>query len=116
MELREWTPRRVKAAEQAVQREADKVALFPELRRFASVKQRQSMMDERELRICKRLRDGRAAMWKEARSFLRQLSEEDRVRFLKKWNTRFTPGGPAELLSVARLMGSEIPNKLISES
>jgi hypothetical protein len=106
-EPREWTHLRVKAAERAVRREADKMALFPELRRVRSVEERMEQMDARSDLITRRLRAGRAAMWREARAFLRALPAADRERLLAKWNTRFMPGGPAQLLSVARMMGIE---------
>jgi len=112
MERRAWTPLRIKAAERAVQREADKMALFPELRRFTTVEERMENMDNREDVICQRLRNCRARMWREVRAFVRGLPEEDRNRLLEKWNTRFTPGGPADLFAVARLMGFRIDEKL----
>ena len=111
-ERREWTPRRLIAAERAVRREADAVALFPELRRVNSVAQRMEQMDARSDRITARLRQGRAEMWRDARRFLRSLPTEDRERLLARWNTRFMPGGPADLLSLARLMGMSPPDTL----
>lgn len=39
--LREWNGRRIAAAKRAVAREADAMALFPELRRVHSVEERQ---------------------------------------------------------------------------
>jgi hypothetical protein len=107
-ERREWTPLRVKAAERAVRREAENMPLFPELRRFHTVEERIVQMDNRSDIIAQRLRTGRAKMWREARAFLQSLPESDRQRLLAKWNTRFTPGGPADLFAVARLIGIEI--------
>jgi hypothetical protein len=108
-ELGEWTPLRVKAAERAVQREADKMALFPELRRVRSVEERIVQMDARQNLITKRLRAGRAQMWRTMRAYLRALPESERRRLLQKWNTRFMPGGPAQLDAVARMIGIQPP-------
>jgi hypothetical protein len=105
MERREWTPLRVKAAERAVRREAENMPLFPELRRVHTVEQRMEQMDIRADIIAQRLRAGRAKMWREARAFLRALPQADRERLLAKWNTRFMPGGPADLFAVARMLG-----------
>lgn len=104
-ERREWTPLRVKAAERAVKREAENMPLFPELRRFHTVEERMENMDIRADIIAQRLRACRAKMWREARAFLRSLSQADRDRLLAKWNTRFMPGGPADLFAVARMLG-----------
>ena len=109
-EPREWTPLRIKAAERAVKREADRMALFPELRRFTTVEQRCDQMEKRSLGIAARLRAARAKNWREARQFLRRLSSEDRSRVLAKWNTRFTPGNPTYLFAVAKGLGIPTPN------
>lgn len=108
-ERREWTPLRVKAAERAVKREAENMPLFPELRRFHTVEERMEKMDVRADIITQRLRAGRAKMWREARAFVRSLPQIERERLLVKWNTRFMPGGPADLFATARMMGI-IPN------
>jgi hypothetical protein len=94
---RTWTPRRIQRAELAVQREAQAMALFPELRRFHSVDERVALVDDREFRIIKRLRDGRAKAWRDARRTLRRLAPEDRDAVLRKWNTRCMPGDPTHL-------------------
>ncbi len=107
---REWTPLRIKAAERAVQREADAMAFFPELRRVHTVDQRIQQMDDRTDRITKRMRAARAADWRKARAWLRSLSPSERAVLLAKWNTRFTPGTPSYLFSVARMMGFQTPN------
>ena len=79
--------------------------LFPELRRVHTAEQRMEQMDIRADIIAQRLRAGRAKMWREARAFLRSLPQADRERLLAKWNTRFMPGGPADLFAVARMLG-----------
>ncbi len=109
-EMREWTPLRIKAAERAVKREAENMPLFPEMRRVHTVEQRIEQMDARSDFNVKRLRAGRAAMWREARAWLRELPLDQRTAFLAIWNTRFTPGGPADLFAVARLRGFISPH------
>lgn len=104
-EKREWTALRMAAAGRAVQREADAMPLFPELRRVHTIEQRMSQMDERTARITAQLRDGRAEMWWRARRFLRGLPADDKARLLAKWNTRFMPGDPANLFATASLIG-----------
>ena len=104
-ERREWTPLRVKAAERAVKREAENMPLFPELRRYHTVEERMEKMDIRADIIVQRMRAGRAKMWREARAFLRSMPKGDREQLIAKWNTRFTPGGPADLFAVARMLG-----------
>jgi hypothetical protein len=116
MERREWTPLRVKAAERAVQREADNMPLFPELRRVHTVAQRMEQMDKRADLASQKLRNHRAKTWREARQFVRSLSPQDRERLKVKWNTRFTPGGPADLFAVARLIGLDTPNPFLSQN
>jgi len=109
-ERREWTPLRIKAAERAVRKEADKMALFPELRKFTTVEERIDSMDKRSDFICQTLRSGRARMWRDARAFVRALPGQERERLREKWNTRFTPGGPADLFAVARMIGIKSDN------
>lgn len=103
-EKRAWTPLRLKAAERAVKKEADAMPLFPELRRVQTVEERIVKMDNREDVITKRLRDWKAQTWRKARAYLRTLSASERERLLAKWNTRFMPGCPSNLLTLARMM------------
>jgi hypothetical protein len=103
-EKRAWTPLRMKAAERAVKREAEAMPLFPALRRLHTVEERIEKMDSREESITKRLRDGRAQTWRKARAYLRTLTQSERERLLSKWNTKFMPGGPADFLTLARMM------------
>lgn len=109
-ERREWTPLRIKAAERAIKREAENMPLFPELRRYNTLQERINKMDLRSDLIIQRLRKGRAKMWREARAFLRSLPTNEREKLLNKWNTKFTPGGPADLFAVARLQGIQTPS------
>lgn len=102
---REWTPLRIKAAERAVQREAENMPMFAELRRYHTVEERMEKMDIRSDIIVQRLRAGRAKSWRNVRAFVRSLPQGDRAKLLAQWNTRFTPGGPADLYAVAIMMG-----------
>lgn len=101
---REWTPLRLKFAARAVQREADEMPMFPELRRVSSVEQRVEMMDERTDELVARLRNLRAQNWRIARQVLRTLPAGERQCVLTKWNTRFMPGGPADLLAMIGML------------
>lgn len=104
---REWTGRRLAAARRAVEREEEANALVPELRRFHSVEERVALMDKREASLVTRLRAYQARWWMQARSALRSLSPEFRQRVLARWNTRFMPGSPTNLLSLIRMMQRE---------
>jgi len=102
---REWSNRRLARARQAVAKEADAMALCPELRRFETVEERVDMMDAREIRITNHMRMARAAMWRDVRAMIRSLNPDQRERLRSKWNTRFMPGTPAHLFACARMIG-----------
>lgn len=91
-ERREWTSRRLKAAQRAVDREADAMAL--------------------EDLIVDQLRNNRARCWKEARAMLRNLSATEKESLLTKWETRFMPGSPENLIGLATMMGIWKPEPL----
>jgi hypothetical protein len=96
-ELREWTARRLAAAKRAVQREADAMALFPELRRFHTEEERMTQQDGNYLRLAAALRKGKARCWRDCRRILRELPADIRARVLAKWETRYMPGSPENL-------------------
>lgn len=95
--LLEWNGRRIAAAKRAVQREADAMALFPELRRVHTVEERQEQMDDRAMRFIAHMRACRAEAWREVRRILRELPDEARAHVLAKWETRYMPGDPQHL-------------------
>jgi len=106
-ELREWTARRIAAAKRAVQREADDMALFPELRRFHTEQERMSQQDGNYLRLAAALRKGKARCWRDCRRILRELPPEIRERVRAKWETRFMPGSPENLHAVILMEAGE---------
>jgi hypothetical protein len=110
---REWTPDRIKAAQRAVEREAEKMALFPEMRRVTTVEDRQADMDAREERMTNHLRSKRAKAWCDVRRRLRSLAPDDRTRVVAKWNTRMMPGTPANLAAIITML---VPNAVLSNA
>jgi hypothetical protein len=113
---RQWNNRRLARARQAVEKEADAMALCPELRRFDTVEDRVAMMDDREIRITIQMRNARAAMWREVRAMIRALDTGQRERLKAKWNTRFMPGTPAHLFACAKLIGVYTHNPFLSQN
>ena len=117
---REWTRLRIIAAERAVQREADAMALCPELRRFSTVDERQEQMDRREAFMTASLRLGRAEMWRKVRKDFRALPAAVREKVMGKWETRYQPGDPAAfsstiLMQAGEPYASQLRSKWISE-
>lgn len=106
-ERRGWTRLRIIAAERAVKREAEAMALCPELRRFSTVEERQKQMDHRTEYMTASLRRGRAQMWRQVRKDFRALPPEVRQRILAKWQTRYMPGDPAAFSSTMLMQADE---------
>jgi len=106
-ERREWTRLRIIAAERAVKREAEAMALCPELRRFSTVEERQEQMDCRTEYMTASLRLGRAQMWRKVRKDFRALPPEVRQRILAKCQTRYMPGDPAAFSSTMLMQAGE---------
>jgi hypothetical protein len=104
---REWTRLRIIAAERAVKREADAMALCPELRRFSTVAERQKQIDHRAEYMTAALRLGRAKTWRKVRKDFRALPPEVRQRILAKWQTRYMPGDPAAFSSTMLMQAGE---------
>lgn len=98
-DLRKWSNLRIIAAKRAVQREAEAMALCPELRRYSTVEERQEQMDRRSARITATLRTGQAESWRKVRHDFRELPPEVRARVLARWETRYMPGNPAAFAS-----------------
>lgn len=101
---REWTPRRVAAAKQAMQRQADAMPLFPEFRTDAALEDRQARIDERETSINADMRAARAQGWRECRRLVRCIPRATRQAFLAKWNRDQFPLDPSYLISVYRMI------------
>ncbi len=84
--FRPITGRRLSAARRALQREADKVALFPELQPTETPEQRIARLDANAEAHFQRLRDHTAATWRRARRAFRTLTPEQREQVLARWN------------------------------
>jgi hypothetical protein len=117
---REWTRLRILAAARAVQREAEAMALCPELRRFSTVAERQEQIDRRTDHMTSDLRKGRAEMWRDVRQSFRALPADVRGRIMEKWETRYMPGDPAAfsatiLMRAGEPFASELRKKWIAD-
>jgi hypothetical protein len=102
-ERRPITGRRLAAAKRALQRQADAVALFPELQPTETPAQRCHRFDEASLATVQRWRDTRAADWRRARRTLRAMSAEQQAQVDRRFTqNRFMPGDPVYLLEIIR--------------
>ena len=84
--LRPVTGRRLSAARRALQRQADEVALFPELQPTETPEQRIARLDTDAKAHFQRLRDHTATTWRRARRAFRSLSAIQREQVLARWN------------------------------
>lgn len=76
--------------------------LFPELRRFSTVEERQAQQDEASRELLNRLRNHEAKQWREARRRVRWLTDYDLETIAELWNARFLPNDPVYLLDLIR--------------
>lgn len=107
-ERRPITGRRLAAARRALQRQADSVALFPELQPTETPEERCRRFDDTSLATVQRWRDTRAADWRRARRTLRALPTEIQARVHQRWTrNRFMPGDPVYLLETIRAVLKE---------
>ena len=105
---REITPRRLAAARRALQRQADAVALFPELQPKQTPQERCEQFDQQAADMVQRWRDAEAANWKRARRLFRALESEARARVEERyWGNRFMPKTAVYLLEVIRAVTNE---------
>ena len=84
--LRPITGRRLSAARRALKREADEVALFPELQPTETPEQRIARLDAAAEAHFQTLRDHTAATWRRARRTYRTLTPAQREQVLARWN------------------------------
>jgi len=77
---REVTPRRLAAARRALARQADAVALFPDLQPTETPQQRCDRFDLDGVAMVLRWRDAEAARWRRARRTLRETLNKDEFR------------------------------------
>jgi hypothetical protein len=84
--FRPITGRRLSAARRAIQRQADEVALFPELQPTETPEQRIARMDAAAEAHWQTIRDQTAATWRRARREFRSLTPAQRDQVLARWH------------------------------
>ena len=84
--LRPLTGRRLSAARRALQRQADEVALFPELQPTETPEQRIARLDADAQVHLQRIRDHTAATWRRARRALRSLTPGQLAQVMDRWH------------------------------
>ncbi len=100
-EPRPITARRIAAARRALQRQADAVALFPELQPTETPEQRCARFDLENVAAVQRWRDDEADRWRRARRALRAMSPEAQAQVDRRWaQNRFMPKTPVYLLDI----------------
>ncbi len=100
---REVTPRRLAAARRALTRQAEAVALFPDLQPTETPQQRCDRFDLEGITMVRRWRDAEAARWRRARRILRTLTTEQRAQVHARFSlNRFMPKTAVYLLEVIR--------------
>jgi hypothetical protein len=105
---REVSPRRLAAARRALQRQADAVALFPELQPTETPQARCERHDRETVAMVQRWRDAEAANWKRARRMFRALPSETRAQVeVRFWGNRFMPKTAVYLLETIRAVTKE---------
>ena len=100
---REVTPRRLAAARRALTRQAEAVALFPDLQPTETPQERCDRFDLEGVAMVQRWRDDEADRWRRARRTLRTLSAEQRAQVHARFTlNRFMPKTAVYLLEVIR--------------
>jgi hypothetical protein len=84
--LRPITGRRLSAARRALRREADAVALFPELQPTETPEQRIARLDANAAAHLQKIRDHTAATWRRARRALRSLTSAQLAQVMERWH------------------------------
>lgn len=95
--IRGFTPQRLRAAERAVRRDKDSVALFPDLARHNTAQERVEQIDADNAAMVQRWRDIEAQTWKRSRRLLRSLPELLRATITAKWQAGWLPGSASYL-------------------
>jgi len=102
------TGRRLAAASRALRKQAEQVALFPELQPTETPEERCNRFDAEAVATLKRWRATRAADWRRARHKLRNLPPEIQAKVHQRWTqNRFMPGDPVYLLESIRAVLKE---------
>ena len=102
------TPRRLAAARRALQKQADAVALFPELQPTQTPKERCRQFDDASQAMVQRWRDAEAERWHRARRTLRAMTPLFRASVTERfWGNRFMPKTAVYLLETIRAVLKE---------
>jgi hypothetical protein len=97
------TPRRLAAARRALKRQADDVALFPELAPTETPEERVARFDADTDKAVASWRDLEAKHWRRARAQFRALTTEQQARVSQAfWGNRFMPKNGTYLLETIR--------------
>lgn len=97
------TGRRLAAARRALQRQADKVALFPELQPTQSASERIMAIEDENAAMVQRWRNKRAADWCRARREFRALPRGWQIAVFRRYAlNEFMPKDPVYLLETIR--------------
>jgi hypothetical protein len=108
-ERRPVTGRRLAAAKRALQRQADKVALYPELQPTETPQERCDRFDLASLAASQRWRDAEAERWRRARRELRAMSAAKQTQVDRRWGqNRFMPKTAVYLLETIRAVKQEV--------
>jgi hypothetical protein len=99
------TPRRLGAARRALAREADKVALFPELAPTMTPEARVEAFNAGFAQSSKEWRQHRAETWRRARRDLAALAPLTRLGLLRYWNQWSGPKSPEYFVTMVRQAG-----------
>ena len=102
------TGRRLAAAKHALQRQADAVALFPELAPRETPEERIRRFDDASIATVKRWRDAEAERWRRARRELRVMTAAEQTQVDQRWaQNRFMPKTAVYLLETIRAVKKE---------
>lgn len=91
------TPRKLAHAKRVVERDAESVALFPELRRETTPEDRLERLARGREAWEAEFRQRRAQEWLEARQRLRRLPRLQRLSVIRYWQRGTLPGSPEYL-------------------
>lgn len=85
------SPQRMRAAAQAVRKDKDEMALFPELVRHEDAHARLDAIEADLAAYWQRLRDLQAATWRRSRQRLRSMQPTLRAQVINMWNAGWLP-------------------------
>ena len=109
-ERRPVTGRRLAAAKRALRRQADAVALFPELQPTETPQQRCDRFDLEGVATVQRWRDAEAERWRRARRDLRAMTATAQAQVDRRWaQNRFMPKTAVYLLEIIRAVLQDTP-------